>query len=125
MCGLWVGDCEFQFPRLLDAGTFSCCHPSTTNVKDPCPPKFQGMRGFPPSIRICTLFYFMLRIAHSASFQKDESRFLFQNFYIPQELIETEIYMRFERERSRLEGKKPVFKLLVWDSRVCTKIRRN
>jgi hypothetical protein len=29
------------------------------------------------------------------------------NFHIPQEIIETEIYTKFERERLRIEGEKP------------------
>jgi len=33
-----------------------------------CPPRFQGMCGFLSSIRICTLFYFMLSTEHSGSF---------------------------------------------------------
>jgi len=37
------------------------------------------------------------------------------NFHIPQEIIETEIFNKFERERLRIEGEKPGLKLLVLD----------
>ena len=69
----------------------------------------------------------MLRLAHSGSFpdpqkliiqeftnlmQKDGRRSLSQNFYIPQEVVETKIHTTFERESLRSDGENPVFKLL-------------
>lgn len=35
------------------------------------------------------------------------------NFHVPQEIMETEIYTKFERERLRIEGEKPGLKPLV------------
>lgn len=48
--------------------------------------------------------------------QKDGRHTLSQNFYIPQEVVETKLHTTFERESLRSDGENPVFKLLERDS---------
>ena len=79
-------------------------------------------------IRTYTLFYFMLMVAHSANLLGPKRRVIQEfdnfdaggwellsllNFHVPQEIMETEIYTKFERERLRIEGEKPGLKPLV------------
>ena len=69
----------YPTPGALKPFWWICHSNSCTTNFDPFPLKFQGIRGFSPSIKICTWFYFTLRVASSGSFPTPK-RCIFQKF---------------------------------------------